>query len=46
MNIRKKSLLAASLFVLILSVSSCVSQKCNCPGVDNGIEQQEDSKLS
>lgn len=46
MNIRKKSLLAASLFVLMLSVSSCVSQKCNCPGVDNDTELKKDSKLS
>ena len=46
MNKCKKSLLAASLFVLILSASSCVSKKCNCPGVDNDIELHKDSKLS
>lgn len=46
MNKYSKSLLAASFFVFTLFASSCVSQKCNCPGVDNDIELQKDSKLS
>ena len=47
MSKSQKSLIAACLFVLASGISSCVAKKkCNCPGVQNVIENQDETKLS